>query len=533
MSQTASPVSSGQPGEAACEVDRTPAGADGMRAAMVQALRDEGAIASDRVAAAFAAVPRHLFAPGEPLEAAYAPLGTVMPKLDADGLLLSVISAPNIQAMKLEPAGIEPGMRVLEVGSGGYNAALIAELAGPQGLVTTVDIDPEVTARTRACLDAAGYQRVRVVLADAEHGVPDGAPYDRIIITAGAWAIPPAWISQLAPAGRLVVPLRLRGLTRTVTFERDGDGLASRHYQLAAFVPFQGAGAHADRKVVLRDGIILHTDDPDLCIDAAALNAALDTPRLELWTGARYDFPDEVSLFTTLNSPHAAQLRAGQQAIDAGIVGKGARYGTPAVITAGSIAYRTSRQAAGDPAAYESGVIAHGPQAGQAAGQLAALLRRWGGDYCRRGNGTIPLPARPHRPGPASPRCHRRRQAARRPHGHLALDSGCLDDPPGPGNPSPANLRKEEQMTVQLGEPAGPVPDDNWDLDVTIIEAGPEADRLIRMTDDGCTSTCRPAWWCTCCWPGACSPSWAMRRSGPGSRRGWTGCRPRPRPRPR
>ena len=62
-----------------------------------------------------------------------------------------------------------------------------------------MDIDPEVTARTRACLDAAGYGRVRVVLADAEHGVPDGAPYDRIIVTAGAWDIPPAWISQLAP----------------------------------------------------------------------------------------------------------------------------------------------------------------------------------------------------------------------------------------------------------------------------------------------------------------------------------------------
>jgi protein-L-isoaspartate(D-aspartate) O-methyltransferase len=73
---------------------------------------------------------------------------------------------------------------------------------------------------------------VRVVLADAEDGVPDGAPYDRIVVTAGAWDIPPAWISQLSgPDGRLVVPLRLRGLTRTVVFERDASGLASLHYQ--------------------------------------------------------------------------------------------------------------------------------------------------------------------------------------------------------------------------------------------------------------------------------------------------------------
>ena len=78
---------------------------------MVRALRDEGAIATDRVAAASAAAPRHLFTPGQTLEAAYAPHGTVMPKRDADGQLLSVLSAPNSQAMMLEPTGIEPGMR--------------------------------------------------------------------------------------------------------------------------------------------------------------------------------------------------------------------------------------------------------------------------------------------------------------------------------------------------------------------------------------------------------------------------------------
>jgi protein-L-isoaspartate(D-aspartate) O-methyltransferase len=114
--------------------------ADELRTAMVSSLREEGVIVSDAVAAALSTVPRHLFAPRETLEAAYAPHGTVVPRRDADGLLTSVISAPNIQAMMLEPAGIEPGMRVLEVGSGGYNAALIAELAGSDGQVTTVDV---------------------------------------------------------------------------------------------------------------------------------------------------------------------------------------------------------------------------------------------------------------------------------------------------------------------------------------------------------------------------------------------------------
>jgi protein-L-isoaspartate(D-aspartate) O-methyltransferase len=248
-----------------------------------------------------------------------------------------------------------------------------------------VDIDAEVTTRARACLDAAGYGRVQVVHADAEDGVPDGEPYDRIIVTAGSWDVPPAWLSQLAPDGRLVVPLRFRGLTRTVTFERDGDGLASVHYQLAAFVPFQGEGAHAGRKVMLDDGVVVHTDDPDLSIDAAALNAVLNEPRVELWTGATYDFPDEVSLFTTMNSSHIVQLRANQEAIDRGLIDRRALHGVPALITDDSIAYRMARQVSENPASYESGVIAHGPQARTLADQYADLLRRWADQYCRRG----------------------------------------------------------------------------------------------------------------------------------------------------
>lgn len=92
-------------------------------------------------------------------------------------------------------------MRVLEIGSGGYNAALIAELVGETGQVTTVDIDPDVADRAQSCLAAAGYHRVNVVVADAEGGVPKHAPYDRMIVTVGAWDIPPAWSDQLAEGG--------------------------------------------------------------------------------------------------------------------------------------------------------------------------------------------------------------------------------------------------------------------------------------------------------------------------------------------
>jgi protein-L-isoaspartate(D-aspartate) O-methyltransferase len=356
---------------------------------MVRELREQDAIRSEPVAAAFATVPRHVFAPGEPLEAAYAAHGTPMAKRGPDGRSLSVMSAAHLQAVMLEQAGIEPGMRVLEVGSGGYNAALIQEITGSGGKVTTVDIDPDITARARACLNAAGYDQVEVVHADAEAGVPAGAPYDRIIITAGAWDIPPVWIAQLAPdAGRLVVPLRMRGLTRSIAFDRDGGGLISRDYCLARFVPVQGDGAYDERKVMLRDGIALETDDRALRPDAEALAAALHAPRLERWSGAAWDLPDELELFLTLNLAHTARLYASQDVIDQGIVGPGARMGATVLIDGGSLAYRTRREneATGG---FESGVIAHGPHAGTLAGQYVDLLRRWARDHRRRGAATF------------------------------------------------------------------------------------------------------------------------------------------------
>jgi hypothetical protein len=104
-------------------------------------------IRSSPVDAAFRTVPRHLFAPEASLE--------------------------DIQAVMLEQALVQPGMRVLEIGSGGYNAAL---LTGPQGRVTTVDLDPGVTDRASRFLSAAGYSRVSVVLADAVESLPSAAP---------------------------------------------------------------------------------------------------------------------------------------------------------------------------------------------------------------------------------------------------------------------------------------------------------------------------------------------------------------------
>jgi methyltransferase of FxLD system len=233
----------------ATDVASTPATgqAEALRNELVTKLLADGSISSREVEAAFRAVPRHLFAPEVPLAEAYAN-DVIRTKRDEHGMTISSVSAPWLQAAMLEQAELRPGMRCLEIGSGGYNAALVSELVGPTGEVTTVDIDPYVTDRARQYLTGAGYGQVNVVLADAEHGVADHAPYDRIIVTVGIWDIPPSWVNQLTEGGRIVVPLRMRGLNRSVSFVRNGPQLVSLNHQMAGFVAVQGAGARRDRR---------------------------------------------------------------------------------------------------------------------------------------------------------------------------------------------------------------------------------------------------------------------------------------------
>ncbi|MGH4012804.1 MAG: methyltransferase, FxLD system, partial [Pseudonocardiaceae bacterium] len=259
--------------------------ADALRETMIGELREMGAIRSDRVAEVFRAVPRHLFTPGAPLGEVYTPTAAVHVKWDEHGVPISTVSAPELQAFMLEQADIRPGMNVLEIGSGGVNAAMMGWLVGSEGTVTTVDIDPDVTDRAGSLLDAAGCSRVNVVLADAENGVPEHALYDRIIVTAGAWDIPPAWVEQLAPGGRIVVPLRMRGLTRSLALDRDGDHLVSRSAMICGFVKIQGVGAHQERVLPVRGTQIrLRFDDggPD---DPHLPDGVLDTERAEVWSG--------------------------------------------------------------------------------------------------------------------------------------------------------------------------------------------------------------------------------------------------------
>lgn len=133
--------------------------ADEIRNALADKLLSDGMITSPVVERAFRTVPRHLFVvEGTPLEVAYNAADSVAIKRDQDGVIISSTSAPFIQARMIEQAGLGPDMSVLEIGSGGYNAALLAEVVGPGGRVVSVDIDQR---GDRPGPRAAGRHRVR------------------------------------------------------------------------------------------------------------------------------------------------------------------------------------------------------------------------------------------------------------------------------------------------------------------------------------------------------------------------------------
>ena len=211
--------------------------------ALVDKLKSEGLIRTRRVESAFRAVPRHLFLPGLALDEVYR--DQAIPTKHTDGEVTSSSSQPAIMAIMLEQLGLKPGQRVLEIGAGsGYNAALMAHIVGEKGQVITVDLDEDLVENAREHLAAAGFARVQVVCSDGGYGYPSAAPYDRIILTVGAWDITPAWNEQMKPDGRLVMPLVVRGgMQQAVAFERADDHLASISVSGCGFMKLRGAFA--------------------------------------------------------------------------------------------------------------------------------------------------------------------------------------------------------------------------------------------------------------------------------------------------
>lgn len=117
----------------------------------------------------------------------------------------SSASMPSVVAAMLRELDVRDGMRVLEVGTGtGWNAALLARRLGGSRVVS-VEIDPTVAGQAREALKRVGLNP-EVIHGDGEDGWPDGAPYDRVVATAGVRAVPPRWLEQTRPGGTVLVP---------------------------------------------------------------------------------------------------------------------------------------------------------------------------------------------------------------------------------------------------------------------------------------------------------------------------------------
>lgn len=288
--------------------------------ALVDQLKTRGEIVTPEVEAAFRAVPRHMFLPGIPLEDVYA--DKVIGTKSIEGRFVSSSSQPAIMAIMLEQLQLRPGQSVLEIGAGtGYNAALMAHIVGETGRVVTIDIDEDIVEGARAHLAAAGFARVQVIQADGATGYPQGAPYDRIILTVSANDILPAWYEQLCPAGVLLLPLAVRGPQVCVAFQRSDDHLESTSVRACGFMSLRGSFAPADDLVQLdpEPGVLFLRIGDTHAVDVEAILRHLESPGRTLALPLkvnRHEALWSISLWLSLHEPGFCNLIATGRAFE-------------------------------------------------------------------------------------------------------------------------------------------------------------------------------------------------------------------------
>ena len=185
-----------------------------------------------RVLEVLLSTPRHRFIPDEGMPDAYqdrpVPIGCGQ-----------TISQPYMVAVMTEWLGVEPGDRVLEIGTGsGYQCAVLARLARE---VVTVERHAALSSTAQTLLESMGFDNIHCVVGDGSTGWPEGAPYDRILVTAGAPRVPQSLLDQLSERGRLLAPVGDREEQRLVRITRDGGQFRQERGMACRFVPLLGA----------------------------------------------------------------------------------------------------------------------------------------------------------------------------------------------------------------------------------------------------------------------------------------------------
>lgn len=198
---------------------------------LVEQVRRQG-IQDPRVLNVLGRVPREKFVPPEerPFSAEDRALPIGMSQTISQPFIVALMS------LELALTGVE---RVLEIGTGsGYQTAILAELAG---MIFTVERFPILSYRARGTLDGLGYTNIRYRIGDGTLGWPEEAPYDRILVTAGAPALPPSLFAQLVEGGLIVAPIGSAGDQKIVAIHKQDGSSVRREILAVRFVPLIGA----------------------------------------------------------------------------------------------------------------------------------------------------------------------------------------------------------------------------------------------------------------------------------------------------
>jgi protein-L-isoaspartate(D-aspartate) O-methyltransferase len=154
------------------------------------------------------------------------------------------LSQPSLVAQMLETLDIQPGMRVLEIGTcSGYNAALLAELVRKTGAVVSIENRADAAAAAEQALTHEGYENVVVLFRDGFYGAAGHPPFDRLVSTAGCPDVSPPWLRQLRPEGKMLVPLQHGQMDYLVLLHPDRDApdcCAGQVVGCAGFMPLEG-----------------------------------------------------------------------------------------------------------------------------------------------------------------------------------------------------------------------------------------------------------------------------------------------------
>jgi protein-L-isoaspartate(D-aspartate) O-methyltransferase len=209
------------------------------RLSLVQDLIDQWRISDPDVVRAMRTVPRHEFVPAEYLDQAYdnhpLPIGYGQ-----------TISQPYIVAWMTELLALQPGEKVLEIGTGsGYQAAILAELGTAD--VYSIEIVPELAEAAGRRLQELGNNKVHVKQGDGYYGWPEYAPFDAIIVTAAPDHVPGPLAAQLTEGGRMVIPIGPPGGYQSLwKFVNEGGELRATNMGEVIFVPLTGLGAQGE-----------------------------------------------------------------------------------------------------------------------------------------------------------------------------------------------------------------------------------------------------------------------------------------------